>query len=162
MKQKSFHALAAWLAAFASIALGMPALAAEPIASTDGEMPGARIEVMELKRDSSGTVTLKFVMYNDDASTPIGFATRDFGDQAVHADYGSIGGVHLIDGTNRKKYLVVRDSESNCVCSRNVAAIEPGSKAMLWARFPAPPEDVKAISVMIPHFIPMDDVPIGP
>lgn len=148
-------------ALFCSWAATLPAFAAAPIATTDGEMPGARVEVMELKRDGGGTLTLKFVMYNDDSAEPVQFNTRLFGDQQVQADYGSIGGVHLIDAANRKKYLVVRDSDSNCVCSRNVEPIAPGGKAMLWAKFPAPPDDVKAVSVMIPHFIPMDGVPIG-
>jgi hypothetical protein len=31
----------------------------------------------------------------------------------------------------------------------------------LWARFPAPPAGVQKVSVVIPHFLPIDDVPIG-
>lgn len=149
------------LAALSLPAALLAATAAAPIAATDGEMVGTRVEVIELKRDGAGTVTLKFVLYNDGGTEPVHFNTRMFGDQNVHADYGSIGGVHLIDAANRKKYLVVRDSDQNCVCSRNVESIGPGGKALLWAKFPAPPVDVKTVSVMIPHFIPMDGVPIG-
>ena len=153
-----------FLCSFASLAfsiLSTNALAAEPIAKSDGDISGARVEVMELKRSSGGTLTLKFVMYNDDPSKSIPFNKRDFGDQKMQADYGSVGGVHLIDAANKKKYLVVRDSAQNCVCSRDLDPIKPGGKASLWAKFPAPPEDVKKVSIVVPHFIPMDDVPIS-
>jgi hypothetical protein len=35
------------------------------------------------------------------------------------------------------------------------------SRLNLWAKFPAPPEDVKKISITIPHFAPLDDAPIS-
>src|SRR5271166_2626391 len=46
---------------------GTPALlsAAEPIATTDGEATGTRIEIQELKRVTGGTVMLRFVAVND-------------------------------------------------------------------------------------------------
>lgn len=56
---------------------------------------------------------------------------------------------------------LVRDSAKNCVCSRGLKALKPGGKASLWAKFPVPPADVETVSVVIPHFISMDDVPIS-
>jgi hypothetical protein len=79
----------------------------------------------------------------------------------AHIDYGSIGGVHLIDAVGKKKYLVLRDTEGKCVCSSGIKSVQPGSRAGLYAKFPAPPESVEKISIVIPHFIPMDDVPIS-
>ncbi len=67
----------------------------------------------------------------------------------------------MIDAAGKKKYFVARDTEKTCVCSRSVPNIASKSRANLWAKFPAPPEDVQKITVVIPHFIPMDDVPIG-
>ena len=130
------------------------------IATSDGEKSGTRVEITELKRSSDNTVTLKFVMV-DDSDKPIGFG-YDFGDRDNQIiDHSSIGGVNLVDSTGKKKYFVVRDTESHCVCSRDVKDIAPGSRANLWAKFPAPPEDVQKISVVIPHFAPLDDVPIS-
>jgi hypothetical protein len=54
----------------------------------------------------------------------------------------------------------VRDTENTCVCSQKVPNIKSGSRASLFAKFPAPPPDVQKISIVIPHFVPMDDVPI--
>jgi nucleoid-associated protein YgaU len=136
-----------------------PAAPAKPaVATADGETPGARVEVQELKRVSGGTVMLRFTMINDgDKTLNIGY---DFGAGST-SDMGTVGGVHLIEPVGKKKYLVVRDSESKCDCSRGIRDIAAKSRVNLWARFPAPPDNVEKIGVVIPHFSPMDDVPLG-
>lgn len=138
-----------------------PAAGVPVLARSDGEKTGLSVEVTELKRGGGGTVTLKFAMVNNTKEQiSLGYAYGDSGLSAI--DYNYVGGTHLLDAVNKKKYLVVRDSEKKCVCSKFEGYIEVGERANLWAKFPAPPEDVKVISVMIPHFAPMDDVPIGP
>jgi hypothetical protein len=139
-----------------------PAAAPQPatknaIASADGEKSGVRLDVTELKRGSGGTVNLKFVIVNDSAER-FGFG-YDFVEKG--SDYGDIGGVHLLDPEGKKKYFVARDTEGNCVCSRNLKDLEKGSSINLWAKFPAPPPEVKKISVVVPHFSPLDDLPIS-
>lgn len=134
-----------------------PATSSAPaIATADGDLPGTKVEVQELKR-SAGTVMLKFAMINNSAKA-LNFGYT-FGDGT--GDYDSVGGIDLIDSIGKKKYFVVRDTENTCACSRGVKDIAPGSRANLWAKFPAPPDDVQKISVVIPHFTPMDDVPIS-
>lgn len=143
-----------------------PAAAAAPTASapvlarSDGDKPGLTVEVTELKRSSGGTLTLKFVMVNN-TKEPIRFG-GDFGAGGGNADDHTVSGTHLIDAVNKKKYLVVRDTEKRCLCSVVRSNIEVGERANLWAKFPAPPEGVKLIGVMVPHFAPMDDVPVSP
>ena len=144
-----------------------PAPAAQPapqapqakpaLASADGEKPGSRIEVQEFKRVSGGTVMLRFAMIND------GDQALNFGDSFGQgtADYGSVGAVHLIDPVGKKKYLVVRDSQGTCDCSRKVSDLAAKSRINLWARFPAPPDNVEKIGIVVPHFSPMDDVPLS-
>lgn len=134
--------------------------AAPAIASAEGDMPGFRAEVQELKRTSDGTVSLKFAIVNN-SDNEVAFI-YNFGDPDHQTkDYGAVGGVNLIDGAGKKKYFVVRDTEGNCVCSRSVSNIAVRSRAVLFAKFPGPPDDVQKISVVIPHFVPMDDVPIS-
>jgi hypothetical protein len=127
------------------------------IASADGEKSGVRLDVTELKRSSGGTVNLKFVIINDADER------LNFGYDFVEKDrgYGDIGGVHLIDPAGKKKYFVARDTENNCVCSRSLKDLEKKSSINLWAKFPAPPPEVKKISIVVPHFSPLDDVPIS-
>jgi hypothetical protein len=130
------------------------------IASADGEKPGTRVDVSELKRGSGGTVTLKMAFIND-SEKAIGFG-YNFGDPDHEIrDHGSIGAVQLVDPVGKKKYFVARDSEGKCVCSTNIPDIAPHSRLSLWAKFPAPPDDVQKISIVIPHFQPLDDVTIS-
>ena len=116
------------------------------------------MEIHELKRVSGGTMMIRFALINDaDQTLNVGY---DFGAGST-ADIGTVGGVHLIEPVGKKKYLVVRDTESKCDCSRGVKDIAAKSRANLWARFPAPPDGVERITVVIPKFSPMDDVAIS-
>ncbi len=131
-----------------------PAAKTSPVlATTDGEYPDIRVEVTELKRGSGGTLTLKFAIINDSSKN------MDFGYE--FGDFNTISNTYLIDAVGKKKYLVLRDTEGKCICSSGLKSVEPGSRINLYAKFPAPPDSVEKIGVIIPHFIPMDDVPIG-
>jgi len=120
-----------------------------PIATAEGQTPGSRIEVTELKRSAGGTVTLKFTWINE----------SDRGGVIELANGTTV--ASLIDPVGKKKYFVALDSESKCVCSGNVVATGPRTRQNVWAKFPAPPDDVERISVVIPGFAPMDDAPLG-
>ncbi|MEP6636393.1 MAG: hypothetical protein ABJB97_06675 [Acidobacteriota bacterium] len=134
--------------------------AAVVLASADGEKPGTRVEITELKRSSDNTLTLKFAMVTD-GPEKLSFG-YEYGDpQHNIKDFSSVGGVTLVDGTNKKKYFVVRDTEDNCLCSRELKDLPVKSRANVWAKFPAPPDDVQKISIVIPHFGPIDDVAIS-
>lgn len=127
------------------------------IASGDGDRAGTRVEVHELKRSTGGTLTLKFSIVNDvDATFSVGYYLGD----GSTGDIGSVGGAHLTDPAEKKKYLVVRDAGKACLCSRGVSDF-PRGRANLWAKFPAPPASTEKVTVVIPHFMPMDDVSIS-
>ena len=138
-----------------------PAPAALPaVAVADGEVPGVKAEIHELKRTAGDTLTLKFSIANGSSEK------LDFGYSFVEKgkdvpDFNSIGGVHLIDAQAKKKYFVVRDAEGQCTCSRDLRGVSPGARSNLWAKFPAPPDDVQKISIVVPHFLPVEDVPIS-
>jgi len=131
---------------------------AGPIAEADGDNPNAHVEIIGLKR-AGNTITLRFkVTNNGGENIRLG---PDFAEGNNRADYNSIGGVNLLDTANKKKYFVVRDQDKNCICSRGIENFKAKQTTNLWAKFPAPPETVDKITVSIPHFMPMDDVPIS-
>jgi hypothetical protein len=102
---------------------------------------------------------LKFTIVNDGSAD---FEPDSLADKDVDkADYHSVSGVYLIDSANKKKYLVVYDTKNSCICSRRSKNVPAKSSANLWAKFPAPPDDVTKIGVVVPHFVPMDDVPLS-
>jgi hypothetical protein len=133
------------------------ALAAEPVATTDGEAPGMSLAVKEFKV-SNGTVMMRFTVMNDGDH---GFDTYTLRDKSIaKADDYAVSGIYLVDVPNKKKYFVVVDTDSHCVCSRDTPAIAPTGSTNLWAKFPAPPDNVTKIGSVVPHFQPMDDVPL--
>jgi hypothetical protein len=125
------------------------ALAQGAIATADGEQPGVRIDISELKRTSGDTVTMKFTLVNDS-----GDAVR------LHELFESydVRTVHLIDAAGKKKYLTIMDASDKCVCTADLGSdlLESSKSRNFWARFPAPPAEVEEVSVVFPHFIPTD------
>ena len=145
-----------FLAAAFVASMAMPVSAQGVIATGDGEDPGYKIEVTELKRTSSA-LTLRFRILNEgEQKLSFGYSFSD-GNQQL----GTISGTHLIDSANKKKYLVMHDEKRLCVCSRGLKDIEPNKSVAVWARFPAPPENVEKVTIVVPHFLPIDDVPIS-
>lgn len=134
------------------------AVAAEPVANTDGEAPGTRLDIKDLKRGGDGTVMMRFTVFND-GDKPL--SLNDLMKAEGTVDWHSVDGVYLLDSAGKKKYLVIRDSDQHCVCSRNLQDLPAKSNANYWAKFPAPPDSVEKVSVVVPHFIPMDNVPLG-
>ena len=122
----------------------------------DGDLPGVKIAVNELRRTST-TLTLKFTVYN---TSDKGFSTQGVFDGDDYHRFRHVGAIHLIDGESKKKYFVVADSDGTLLCSNNISDIAPKSQITLWAKFPAPPNEVRKITVEFPHFVPMEDVPI--
>lgn len=136
------------------------ATAQDDVLYAEGQDPDVRVEVRDLKRGDGGTVTLRLRLVNEtgeafDASCQI----REAGS---NDSCGTFSGVYLLDAANQKKYLVVRDSEQNCVCS-TIDRLDDGKRMNLWATFPAPPADVERVTVVVQQFEPIEGVPItGP
>jgi len=143
------------LVAFGGLSiLAAPTLAAE--LKADGTEPGISIVIQDLKRDESNSVTLRFQLVNE-SGKPFhpGCKWREASNRACE----EVGGVHLIDNANKKKYLVVRDSAGKCACS-TVQQVKAGARSNLWAKFAAPPANVEKVTVVVPDFQPIDGVPI--
>ena len=135
-----------------------PAAAPSPLATADGEASGMQIQIKQLKRVSGNAVMLGFeIINNSDSPFKVNGALLPVGD-CCRTD---VSGVYLVDLAGKKKYEVVRDSDKNPVCSRDFPDIAPKSSANLWAKFPAPPDNVQKLGIVVPHFLPMDDVPLA-
>jgi hypothetical protein len=130
------------------------------VATGEGEIDGLRVEVTELKRTTGDTLTLRFTLINESAPS------FDFSDLADHnrdlsGEGHAIGGIHLLDPLGKKKYFVARDTAGKCVCSSRLVSLQRGQRVNLWAKFSAPPAEVEKLSIVLPKFIPIDDVPIS-
>ena len=122
--------------------------------------PGYSVEVIDLKRDGAGGVTLTLKISNDtDDEADVACEMRADGGEGC----GQVSGIYLIDGTNKKRHLVMRDEDGKCICTDTLTKIEPKSSATVWAKFPAPPDGVATMTAIVPLFLPLDGVPVtGP
>lgn len=149
----------------ALILIGTMGAATKILGSADGEKSGSRIDVTELKRVSGNMVSLKLVLVNDTNGTIVigeEFEGSQESPSQMGVDNGSISGVYLVDAAGGTKYTVIRDAHGVCACSTDLSAIGSKSKVNLWAKFAAPPDSVTKLTVTLPHFQPVEDVPLKP
>jgi hypothetical protein len=119
----------------------------------DTNISGVVAELVECKRED-GQLSIKMRLVNtsdkDVRITPI-----------TNRNYDA----YYLTAAN-KKYFVLRDSEKTPLAvqpdgSGNVyATVQKGGSWTWWAKYPAPPADVKKISYYTPITPPFDNVPI--
>lgn len=74
---------------------------------------------------------------------------------------------YLMDLGAGKKYEVLKDEKGTYIAAlrqnwgdRWYEKLQPGQAMTLWMKFPAPPADVKAVTLQIPGAPPFEDLPI--
>jgi len=140
-------------------------------APSGGEVPGQpsgpavasergvyALRLGELRRTSSSTLTANFTIAT--TTSEIQMDSNAFNEDRQNADLLSVDGAYLTDERGGKKYLVLQDAQNFCICSRNLGGFDANETKTLFAKFPAPPPDVKTISVTIKGFPSIDNVPI--
>ena len=79
------------------------------------------------------------------------------------------GDVYITDLKNKKKYYPLKDSSGRYLAGPAANWLEggkfeswmkPGDRSIFWVKFPAPPPDVQTIDIVVPGFLPFEDVPI--
>jgi hypothetical protein len=144
-----FAALA--LLAGSAFAQAPAAPAPVPLASQETNWPGVTADLTEFRRKGN-TLTAKVRL------TAAGAKAK------FEVDYGE---VYLMDTAAAKKYELLKDDKGAYIAATNPGwpaktwgEIEPGQSRTLWMKFPAPPADVKAITLSLPSMAPFEDVAI--
>ena len=141
------------------LALGaIPAGAQKPagvIDTADSQWSSVQTELLEVRRMSDDTVRVRW-------------RWRNTTDKKVHlfssgeADRELKQNAYVIDPKNKKKHLVVTDSQGKLIASAlPYTDLGPKESLAVWAKFPAPPADVDKITVVVPKTPPFEDVPIA-
>jgi len=148
------------------------AAAGPALAGRDGQVDGipVRLELAELKRTSGTTALgLRLTTTSEDRAQVAGTFDDGIFQESTAPDADSVlggstlDGVYLVDGTNRKKYLIGRDAQNLCTCDGDLgsAFVNADAPLTLSATFGAPPADVRAVDVFVPRFGTFKDVPLG-
>ena len=134
------------------------AAAAEPLASAPTNWGDAEVALMAVERKGN-VLTVKWAVTNgNDERTSVRFGLTK---QATS---------YLVDEENGTKYYVLTDQDGNALATENAwidgntwgisDTLEPGATARYWAKFPAPPPEVKTLTVMFDQTEPFEEVPI--
>ena len=121
--------------------------------------PGIEAQILELKRGPGDSVTLKFRLRNN-----TGKDQNPIDKHFTKYNRSDVGNVSLVDYINKKRYLVMKDSDGSCICSNGtykVHTLAAGESREFWAKFASPPANITKISIILPGAAPIDDVPIS-
>jgi len=146
----------------------------EPEAPAEGEALGRAsgsfvdsfVELTELRRTSPEVVTARFrITVPESAEDNFQVSDRLASEEdGFERGQDRVSGVTITDESGGKRYFVLTDSDGDCLCTTNVAGdgfIDVGKSAELYAKFPAPPEDVTEVSFQVPTFQSIDGVQIS-
>jgi len=131
---------------------------AEALASASTNWPGVELDLMSVERKGN-VLTVKWAVTN-------GGEER----QSVSFGLTAKATTYLVDEENGTKYYALTDQDGNALASEHdyidgdtwgiTDTLEPGSTARYWAKFPAPPPEVKTLTVLFDRTEPFEEVPI--
>ncbi|WP_435246003.1 hypothetical protein [Streptomyces sp. NRRL F-5630] len=141
--------------------------AAQPSSGDDEETVLAEVKggqeldlkVTSAQRDAAGFVTVSGTVTNGSGNA---WTAADWrGDERELRDNGgSIAGASLVDATAKKRYLVLRDTQGRCLCTRFVGGVNPGATTDWFAQFPAPPSSTKKVTFQVGS-MPPAEIPLS-
>ncbi|MFC0846435.1 hypothetical protein ACFH04_22355 [Streptomyces noboritoensis] len=110
---------------------------------------GIEIVINSAKRDAGGFVTVEGVVANNSSQ---GFTAPGWqgSEQELRDNGASMAGASLVDKTGKKRYLILRDTDGRCLCTRFPTGLTAGQKIPFYAQFPAPPASVTDVDFQLP------------
>ncbi|MEU8550770.1 hypothetical protein [Streptomyces roseoverticillatus] len=116
-----------------------------------GEMKGPdgiALAITSVVRDEGGFVTVNGTLTNR-GSRPFN-AIHWLSKETEMKSRSSVSGASLVDASGKKRYLVLRDTDGECLCSTGLTNIKPSESRPVFAQFPAPPADVTEVDFQLP------------
>ena len=143
-----------------------PPAEGEVVGRANGSFVKFFIELTELRRTSPEVVTAKFrIAVPADAGDNFQVSDRLASEEdGFENGQDRVSGATITDETGGKRYFVLTDSDGGCLCTENIAGdgfIDEGTSVDLYAKFPAPPEDVTEVSFQVPTFQSIDGAQIS-
>jgi hypothetical protein len=125
---------------------------AAAVATQTSNWPGVVADVTEFRRKGS-TLTVRVVLRNQ-------------GNVESEPDI-SYNEAYVMDLGAGKKYEVLKDEKGTYIAAlrsgygnRWFQRLAPGASYTIWMKFPAPPPEVKSVTLQLPGIPPFEDVPI--
>lgn len=106
------------------------------------------LTVKSAVRDEGGFVTVSGTVTNNGSRF---FTAADWRgeERELNKNGSSVAGASLVDGKGKKRYLVLRDTEGRCLCTKFTGGVKPGQTSEWYAQFPAPPEETAEVNFQV-------------
>lgn len=141
---------------FPAVALLFATAAAHPGLAASFDVPGLAAEVFAVTRRDHGT-RVEFRIINESGSEVD--ASRLFAG-GRDGDRGTVARVQAFAEPGHQAVPIGRDALGRCRCSHRVAAILPRWHIDFEADFVPVPSGARGLTIEIPHFPPIERVPI--
>lgn len=109
---------------------------------------GVEVVVSSAKRESGGFVTVKGQVKNGSEQIWAAVGWQGLEQELVN-NGASMAGATLVDQAGKKRYLILRDTDGRCLCTK-FDGLEPGEETPFFAQFPAPPQGTAEVDFQIP------------
>jgi hypothetical protein len=119
----------------------------------------AKVELLGVTRDAGGLVTARVRLTSIGGSSSDVYDTYDWAFDWTKED--SIDTAYLLDPAGRKKYLAVKDSKGDCLCSHRENLRGGGQVTELYATFPPVPGNPGSLTIVFPDVPPFQNVTPG-
>ncbi|WP_406013460.1 hypothetical protein OG520_14595 [Streptomyces sp. NBC_00984] len=113
---------------------------------------GLTLVINQVKRDSGGFVTVQGEIKNASDRTQNSSAWAGTESSVAKNNPNSVAGATLVDKAGKKRYYVLRDTESRCLCTTNILPVSPGESTPIFMQFPAPPSTTTEVDFNLPTF----------
>ncbi|WP_338700001.1 hypothetical protein V2W30_25230 [Streptomyces sp. Q6] len=114
---------------------------------------GITLTVTSVTRDEGGYLNVTGTVTN--GTSGIWLATEWKSDESeMQVNGGSLAGASVVDQAGKKKYLVLRDTQGRCLCTKFEGGVNQGKTVDWFAQFPAPPEETTSVQLQVPTMPP--------
>lgn len=119
------------------------------------------VEAMSVERTAPGRATLRLALTNN-GSGLLEAAGQFAAGLSDPAGSQKISGVYLFDPKTKLRLDGVGQTQTEALCTKFEALLQPGERRLLEAEYPAPADGVTSVYVYFPHAAPIADVPVTP
>ncbi|MFJ2628278.1 hypothetical protein ACIO6T_33955 [Streptomyces sp. NPDC087532] len=113
---------------------------------------GLTLVINQVKRDPGGFITVQGEIKNvsDRTQNSGGWAGTE--NLVARNNPNSVAGATLVDKVGKKRYYVLRDTDSGCLCTTGILPLSVGETTPVFMQFPAPPSTTTEVDFTLPTF----------
>ncbi|MET9473317.1 hypothetical protein [Streptomyces sp. NPDC002922] len=113
---------------------------------------GLTLVINQVRRDSGGFVTVQGTIKNVSDRTQNSSSWAGTETAVANSNANSVAGATLVDKAGKKRYYVLRDTESRCLCTTGIPPLSAGESTPIFMQFPAPPSTTTEVDFTLPTF----------